>query len=324
METIKSYLEVMFANMPNTEAVRKAKSELLQMMEDKYNELIEEGNSENAAVGTVISEFGNLDELAEDLGVAEEVEQEHIGRELSPRRFVSMDEAKDYIFAMKNNGLLIAVGVMLCIMSVTGPIIADAFKLPDALGELCMFSMIAVAVGMFVYSGIMSGRWKYITKEPCQIDMSTASYIDEEYRSYAPTHALILTIGIVLCAICWLPAAVLADINTYLGTMAVVLLFGMVGIGVFMIIYTSKIKGNYEDLLKINDPSKVSGKYVKSQEEVEWANDGAKLVMEIFWPMITCVYLVYSFITFKWYISWIIWPIASAVRAVLTICLKKK
>ena len=41
-----------------------AKQELWGMMEDKYNELISEGLSENEAVGTVISEFGNLDELS--------------------------------------------------------------------------------------------------------------------------------------------------------------------------------------------------------------------------------------------------------------------
>ena len=40
METIRNYLETMFANMPNTPEVRRAKDELLQMMEDKYNELI--------------------------------------------------------------------------------------------------------------------------------------------------------------------------------------------------------------------------------------------------------------------------------------------
>ena len=69
METIKSYLEAMFANMPNTPEVKKAKDELLTMMEDKYNEMIADGVNENTAVGTVISEFGNLDELAEDLGL---------------------------------------------------------------------------------------------------------------------------------------------------------------------------------------------------------------------------------------------------------------
>ena len=69
METIKSYLETMFANMPNTPEVLRAKQELWGMMEDKYNELISEGLSENEAVGTVISEFGNLDELSETLGL---------------------------------------------------------------------------------------------------------------------------------------------------------------------------------------------------------------------------------------------------------------
>ncbi len=39
------------------------------MMEDKYNELISEGKSDNEAIGIVISEFGNLDELADSLGI---------------------------------------------------------------------------------------------------------------------------------------------------------------------------------------------------------------------------------------------------------------
>ena len=74
METIKNYLETMFANMPDTEETRRAKQELFSMMEDKYNELISEGQSENTAVGTVISEFGNLEDLAEDLGLTKEVQ----------------------------------------------------------------------------------------------------------------------------------------------------------------------------------------------------------------------------------------------------------
>ena len=97
MEIIKNYLETMFATMPNTESVRKAKRELLQMMEDKYNELIAEGVSENTAVGTVISEFGNLDELADDLGVTEELKKNQQEQEQTPRHQVTLDQAKQYI-----------------------------------------------------------------------------------------------------------------------------------------------------------------------------------------------------------------------------------
>lgn len=39
------------------------------MMEDKYSELIADGKSENEVIGTIIAEFGNLDELAESLGI---------------------------------------------------------------------------------------------------------------------------------------------------------------------------------------------------------------------------------------------------------------
>ena len=71
METIRNYLNAMFAGLPDTPEVRRAYEELAAMMEDKYTELKGEGRSESEAVGTVISEFGNLDELAQTLGIEE-------------------------------------------------------------------------------------------------------------------------------------------------------------------------------------------------------------------------------------------------------------
>ncbi len=124
METIKSYLETMFANMPNTPEVIRAKTELLGMMEDKYNELIQEGKSENEAVGTVISEFGNLDELADTLGINS---QPHEAAD--NRRILSLDEVKSYIHAYSKRSFLIALGVMLCIFSPVFPIIGDLFNI---------------------------------------------------------------------------------------------------------------------------------------------------------------------------------------------------
>ena len=97
METIKSYLETMFANMPNTPEVLRAKQELWGMMEDKYNELISEGLSENEAVGTVISEFGNLDELSETLGL----NRQQYNTPSDNRRCLSIEEIKKYIRAYK-------------------------------------------------------------------------------------------------------------------------------------------------------------------------------------------------------------------------------
>lgn len=69
METIKNYLDALFLKLPDTYEVRSAKKDLLALSEDKYEELMREGMAEHEAVGRVISDFGNLDEIAADLGL---------------------------------------------------------------------------------------------------------------------------------------------------------------------------------------------------------------------------------------------------------------
>ena len=85
MEAIREYLSNMFMNLPETPQVLRAKAELMEMMEDKYEELIAEGMSEKEAVGTVISEFGNLDELAEELGIGDFMKKEEEPQEKKSR-----------------------------------------------------------------------------------------------------------------------------------------------------------------------------------------------------------------------------------------------
>ena len=110
METIRNYLETMFLKLPNTPEVYKAKNELWQMMEDKYTELKEEGKSENEAVGIVISEFGNLDELANDLGISRFVENQPMPQ----GKTLSLDQAKSYLADAGKSAYRTALGVMLC------------------------------------------------------------------------------------------------------------------------------------------------------------------------------------------------------------------
>jgi len=77
MNTIRNYLDNMFLGLPQTEDVTRAKNELLAMMEDKYNELKSSGKTDNEAIGIVISEFGNLDELGDTLGIKQIVENKN-------------------------------------------------------------------------------------------------------------------------------------------------------------------------------------------------------------------------------------------------------
>ncbi len=73
MDVINAYLETMFSPYPQTPRLLEAKEDLRGMMEDAYNEAISAGRSHNEAVGKVITEFGNLDELAPVLGIASDI-----------------------------------------------------------------------------------------------------------------------------------------------------------------------------------------------------------------------------------------------------------
>ena len=329
MNTLKSYLESMFAKLPNTREVLRAKDELWQMMEDKYMELIAEGKNENEAVGTVISEFGNLEELSGVLGLEKAFsyqpsEDDTAGDEgmgIYDRQPLPFEEAKQYVDELIRQGFFVSIGVMLCIFSVIWPILSETFNWSQAFGVTGMMLFIAAAVFLFVYSGIMMGKWDYIKNGNYIIDFDTAKVMQNEQSRFHKDYAVRLTIGIVLCVLCWLPSMVISE--TALGridqfeNMGAVFLFIIVGIGVMMIVYSSMTMEAYKRILKINDSRLVSGNYVNNQGKERYINSTVETIMSLYWPTITSAYLIWSFLTFDWHLTWIIWPIAGIISGVI-------
>lgn len=186
METILNYLESMFAQLPQTGEVLKAKKEMLAMMEDKYQELKDNGKSENEAVGTVISEFGNIEELTRELGIEDKTIKEDLSEDISgttqnntviePIRKVSINEGKEFIDEQRFLSVRIAIAVVMCILSpvillVLGgisedhiwPMIDEGFAM--TVGCIVMFLLVAPAVGLFIVYGMKLEKYKYLHEE---------------------------------------------------------------------------------------------------------------------------------------------------------------
>ena len=326
MQAIRNYLETMFMNLPNTPEVLRAKEELWQMMEDKYTELKNEGKSENEAVGTVISEFGNLDELAEELGIHQFMELPEVVAE-QPRRTITMEDTKQFLHDKARQAFQVAFGVLLCIVSPVGIIISEAVHINELIGVLALFLCIAVAVGMFVFSGISIKKWDFLKKEPCALDFETTNYVHEKKDYNRGIFALFLVIGIGLCILSVIPVIIFGEINLHLQavnleSMGAAFLLLFVAIGVFLIVYGSMIYGSFGELLKVNDVRTVGGNYVPEQKE-QYMTPAMATIMEVYWPTITCIYLIWSFLTFEWWVSWIIWPVAAIVHSILKSIFKK-
>ena len=214
------------------------------------------------------------------------------------------------------------LGVFLCITSVCSPIIGDMLNLRDWVKVSPMFIMIAAAVAIFIFSNTSMSKWYFLNQQPCQIDMLTANYLHEEKIKYSSTHALRLSIGIILCILCWLPTMMFDNLYAY-EDIGSVFLFILVGIGVFMIIITSIKRNSYDTLLTLNDINTISGNYVEDQKPV-YINSTVQFIMDIYWPTVTCIYLIWSFITFAWWRTWFIWPIAGIIHSVLKKNLSKE
>ncbi len=340
MNTIRNYLETMFANLPNTPEVLKAKDELWQMMEDKYSELIAEGKTENEAVGTVIAEFGNLEELADDLGLNKVLHPERTSIPNGPtyteetvsisRREVRFDEVKAYLKDRANNALLVGLGVYLCVSCACPVILSQGFfgryRFGDAagiLGVTCLIFMVVVAIMLFIISGTRMSKWDFLKKEPCSIDYATADYLKNEKERSGGTSILLLTIGVLLCAICWVPIALGSSIsNNLLGagstSVLVSLLLEMVGVGILLMIYSSMITDRYNTLLNLNDQTTVSGTYKNKEDEpVTYSDPALGRFMNSYWYIVTCIYLIISFTTFAWGSTWIIWILAVVVKKII-------
>ena len=249
MNTIRNYLDNMFRNLPNTEAVRKAKAELLQMMEDKYEELIKEGKTENEAIGVVISEFGNLEELAESLGIGEQVTES--ADESKP--ILSIDRIKSYLSMINSRALLIPIGVALCICSVASPILEEALPFDmEIMGAGGMFTMIAVAVVLFVLAGIRYKDYSEVRSKACSLSVEGAEYVRNERASFKSSYGMLCSIGIGLCILSILNPMVFDKIPYLNSSFGAAMMFGFIGLGVFLITYAhTKMKG-YDRLLELN------------------------------------------------------------------------
>lgn len=253
METIRLYLENMFMGLPNSDKVAKAKRELLSMMEDKYNELKAEGKTENEAVGIVISEFGNLEEIAEDLGIKEAVD----GYADAPKgKVVTMETVKDYLAVNAKSARRIAIGAFLCICSPILVILLSGMSESNmgitenvacGTGVSVLLAMVAVAVALFIYNGMALSKYEYLQRETFQMEYSVKQYVSQLQDGHKATFALHITIGVVLCIVGVMPLILIALIdenNEFL-------ICAMVGVLLFIVAIAGVFYGVIEAIVKM-------------------------------------------------------------------------
>lgn len=314
MNTIADYLETMFINLPETPEIMQLKYDLYANMEDKYTELKAAGKSENEAIGVVISEFGNIDEILEEMNVhyrEEEVE------ESIP--VVDLTEALSYVEAKKRIGLGIGLGVFFCALGLTG-FLSLTMGYHVSLGFIPLFIFIAIGVGLFIVSGYKNQAFQYLQQDFVMTGASR-KVIQNEKQGYERTHILAIVLGVTACIVSILPFFVILYIwpnnGFYLG-LGIGLILLIASIGVIFLVYTGNVMLAFNTLLrnaKLRQPTKQEVAYKRVDH----------LFDAIYWPIVVVIYLLWSFTGsgMRWSYSWIIFAIAGilqeAIKAILGI-----
>lgn len=280
MEAIREYLHNLFMSLPETPEVLRAKAALLEMMEDKYDELVSQGKSEKEAVGTVISEFGNLEELAEELGIEDFLRkgEEQEGRSAAggsgaarnrgnrPRYQAppkqqyewTFSEAKDYLKYAWKHALCVALGVALCIWSPYVSSVMDGAAaenyvsagVADACGSSILFFFVAIAVVLFCTASHLRKPYGNVAKYGISLDEKAQNLVEQKREKDEQRRFWLRVTGIVLCIVSVVPSSVNRFSNLFLREIMDASVLMIVGTGVCLIVLSASVGNRYTELMK--------------------------------------------------------------------------
>lgn len=238
-----------------------------------------------------------------------------------PLHKVSMEEANNFLAENRNRAVRTSIGVVLCIICIVPVILFEGLvksdRLADVLGIPFMFILIAIAVTLFIISGTKMKPYEYLEKEGIDTEYGISGMVKEKKSSFEPKFIASIIAGVVMFILSFIPSILLDELlpDTVLSEVfSGAIFFVIVAAGVFLIVRASIIMGGYKKLLEEDNFTRAKKARDKS----------ASSVMTIYWCIVTAGYLGWSFITFDWGRTWIIWPVAAVLSPVVNILFSNK
>lgn len=310
MEQIINYIDNIFENLPKTKTILELKEDLLSNMEDKYNELIRNGNSKNEAIGIVISEFGNVEELIGEFDLKSEDEGED---EEVPA--LTLNNVDDYLEINKKASILFGLGIVFSMLGVAllisiYQLIADGFisgfskSSSFMVGLIPLFLFIAIAAGMFIYAVIIINKYKDIEYNFI-LPPLVRKYIEDKNNSFHQSFTRSTIISVILCILSPISFLISTLFDGYSTSYGVVGLLLFISVAVYIFIYYGGIKLSYSTLLKVGTYTKSTKKFVNA-------------VASIMFPSAVVIFLVSGLVFHQWYINWIVFPITGILYGIFT------
>lgn len=143
-EKLREYVDSLFEGVAVNKRTVELKEEMLQNLNEKYNDLIADGKNEDAAFNIAVASVGDISDLL---------------HELEKGAPTAADERMEA--ARRRSAKLVSVAVMLYILCCVPVIVLSEIRLPGGgiIGIVAMFVMIAAATGLIIYNNMTKPRY---------------------------------------------------------------------------------------------------------------------------------------------------------------------
>lgn len=313
MTIIKEYVNQVFKTVPLTEETNQLRLDIQANMEDKYTELRESGVSEHEALGVVIAEFGNIDELLDEMGISK------TSSENKSQQPAMEEEAIDYFIQSKSKlGIRVGAGILSILSGIAFLLIllSVSYIIPGAniIGIILLLSGIVVGTALLVVEGMRTSNLKAY-HHPFVLLPDSRERLEEERDAYKKSLTLSIVLGVSFCIMSMAPfligllSAAILSVPVGIGMMLI-----LAGIGVVFFVYSGNVYHAYDVLL-------TNGKSPENFEEEVKADERRRkvdyIIDEIYWPVIVVIYLAFSFLVGGWGWTWLIFVIGGVLEDVI-------
>ena len=237
-------------------------------------------------------------------------------------RKVTAEEAQEFLEFKEKTAPKIAMGVSLCVLSPVLLILmagAAEYRVINAsedrvamLGVVILLAIVAAAVSIFfIPYGIASSKYEYIEKEPLRLNPELTETLNRQRDDYRSAFSRSIAIGVLISVLSVLPMFVAGFIfdpeDGFHFVVSAGILLVMISIAANIFVRAGIKWESYQKLLE-------EGDYTRAQKDKV-----LEAISSVYWLSVTAIYLIYSFINFNWHISWVIWPVAGVIFAIINV-----
>lgn len=134
---------------------------------------------------------------------------------------------------------------------------------------------------------------------------------DEKMDKWRRKSALRISVAVALYIMCLLPPILMSG-SAYEDSIAPALMFSMIGVATAILIYNNLTKPYYH---RADDS--IVDEFREWQQQTDSARRAFRAISSALWALIVVIYILISFWTMAWHITWVIFLIGVAVEGIL-------